>query len=391
MRQIGVFVVVSGLATAASAQITDLGATTPYGVSDNGLVACGISGQSAMRWSVAGGGVQTLPFLQGHTVAYALAASLDGSVITGYSQVDFSSDAHAVIWSGGTVTDLGSLASGGTAANDISADGLTVVGASGSLPFRWTSVGGMQNLGMLAGWNSATPSAVNSNGTIIAGVANATSGRKLFRWTSGGGMQELTTLAGNAPSAAGVSENGQIIAGVSGTNAYRWTQAGGLQDLGVLPGFQRMTITGMTPDGSAIVGYASIASFPTFINEAVIWTQATGMVGLESYLNAQGVSTTDWELQFGFGVSANGRAFVGLGAFQGQERGFIVSIPGASCYANCDGSTTQPVLNVADFTCFLQRYAAGDSYANCDGSTTQPVLNVADFTCFLQRYAAGCR
>jgi hypothetical protein len=63
----------------------------------------------------------------------------------------------------------------------------------------------------------------------------------------------------------------------------------------------------------------------------------------------------------------------------------------APCYANCDGSTVPPVLNVGDFTCFLQRFAAGESYANCDGSTVPPVLNVGDFTCFLQRFAAGCR
>jgi hypothetical protein len=61
------------------------------------------------------------------------------------------------------------------------------------------------------------------------------------------------------------------------------------------------------------------------------------------------------------------------------------------CYANCDESLTAPVLNVADFTCFLQRFAAGQPYANCDASTAQPVLNVADFTCFLQRFAAGCQ
>ena len=60
------------------------------------------------------------------------------------------------------------------------------------------------------------------------------------------------------------------------------------------------------------------------------------------------------------------------------------------CYANCDGSTTTPVLNVNDFTCFLNRFAAGDAYANCDGSTTVPVLNVNDFTCFLNKFAAGC-
>jgi murein tripeptide amidase MpaA len=61
-----------------------------------------------------------------------------------------------------------------------------------------------------------------------------------------------------------------------------------------------------------------------------------------------------------------------------------------ACYANCDASTAPPVLNVGDFTCFLQRFAAGESYANCDNSTAPPMLNVGDFTCFLQRFAAGC-
>jgi hypothetical protein len=63
---------------------------------------------------------------------------------------------------------------------------------------------------------------------------------------------------------------------------------------------------------------------------------------------------------------------------------------GGTCYANCDGSTATPILNVGDFTCFLQRFAAGESYANCDNSGVPPVLNVGDFTCFLQSYAFGC-
>jgi len=60
------------------------------------------------------------------------------------------------------------------------------------------------------------------------------------------------------------------------------------------------------------------------------------------------------------------------------------------CYANCDGSTAPPILNVADFSCFLNRFTAGDSYANCDDSTNPPVLNVQDFACFLNTFAAGC-
>jgi hypothetical protein len=61
------------------------------------------------------------------------------------------------------------------------------------------------------------------------------------------------------------------------------------------------------------------------------------------------------------------------------------------CYPNCDASTTPPILNIADFSCFLQKFAAGDPYANCDGSSIEPVLNVADFSCFLGKFAAGCR
>jgi hypothetical protein len=69
---------------------------------------------------------------------------------------------------------------------------------------------------------------------------------------------------------------------------------------------------------------------------------------------------------------------------------YELTCPGPACYANCDGSTTQPILNVLDFNCFLNRFTAGDPYANCDGSTTPPVLNVLDFNCFLNRFTAGC-
>ncbi len=67
-----------------------------------------------------------------------------------------------------------------------------------------------------------------------------------------------------------------------------------------------------------------------------------------------------------------------------------ISFTPPSCYANCDASTTVPCLNVLDFVCFLNTFAAADSHANCDASTTPPVLNVLDFTCFLNRFAAGC-
>ena len=69
----------------------------------------------------------------------------------------------------------------------------------------------------------------------------------------------------------------------------------------------------------------------------------------------------------------------------------MLEIPLASCYANCDGSTAPPILNINDFVCFQSHFAAGDSYANCDQSTSPPVLNINDFICFQSQFAAGCQ
>ncbi|MFN0134141.1 MAG: hypothetical protein ACKVW3_16625 [Phycisphaerales bacterium] len=72
---------------------------------------------------------------------------------------------------------------------------------------------------------------------------------------------------------------------------------------------------------------------------------------------------------------------------------------GCRCYANCDGSWAPPSLNVNDFICFMNRFAAAlalppaaqqADFANCDGSTVLPVLNVNDYVCFNNRFANGC-
>jgi hypothetical protein len=78
---------------------------------------------------------------------------------------------------------------------------------------------------------------------------------------------------------------------------------------------------------------------------------------------------------------------------------FVTAGP-PGCYPNCDGSTVEPILNVDDFTCFINEFASAQglphaqqvtAYANCDQSTTAPALNVDDFTCFINQYAQGCR
>jgi hypothetical protein len=95
----------------------------------------------------------------------------------------------------------------------------------------------------------------------------------------------------------------------------------------------------------------------------------------------------------GIGQSINNQNKLGARLFftDSTTAQVVVQIMSPSfCYANCDSSTTVPVLNANDFNCFLNAFAAGQSYANCDNSTTVPVLNANDFNCFLNSFAAGC-
>jgi hypothetical protein len=97
---------------------------------------------------------------------------------------------------------------------------------------------------------------------------------------------------------------------------------------------------------------------------------------------------------YAYGAWADAANFyvVGYGVSRatGNSEALLWMRPLPFCYPNCDNATTVPLLNVNDYICFQNRFAAGDPYANCDGSTQTPVLNVNDFICFQTRFAAGC-
>ncbi len=102
-------------------------------------------------------------------------------------------------------------------------------------------------------------------------------------------------------------------------------------------------------------------------NGDILWTSSTG-------IHVKNLTTTVDTIV----LATNGAQFANL-----------LTIAQA-CYANCDGSTSLPVLTANDFQCFLNAFAANDTYANCDASTTAPILTANDFQCFLNAYAAGC-
>jgi hypothetical protein len=158
--------------------------------------------------------------------------------------------------------------------------------------------------------------------------------------------------------------------------------------------------------GSVNSGTAAVVvnSPPQISQQPASMTAALGTPASFSVV-ASGVTTYTWRHNSQFVPNGNTPTLVIASVQSGDDGDYdcIVNGPcgqrisqvatltiGSACYANCDGSTTQPILTVNDFICFQARFASGDSYANCDGSSSQPMLTVNDFICFQSAFATGC-
>lgn len=289
----------------------------------------------------------------------------------------------------------------GATAYSASADGAVIVGSlnqSGhSESYRWTEAGGFALLGHAFPDAYGFAAAVSADGSVLTGWdGQFTASAEGYVWSASRGMVSLGVLpggSGNQVNPVAISADGRYIVGssVGSTHwpqAFLWWEPGGMRPLPYLPGRQQAWANGVSADGSVVVGGTRA---PGLYDAAFVWNRVSGMHELQTVLVGLGASNlAGWHLTSAASVSANGGVIVGTGTDpQGGTQAFIARVP-AFCYANCDGSTAVPVLNVNDFTCFLTRFAAGDAYTNCDRSTTPPVVNVVDFACFLTAFAAGC-
>src|SRR5262249_27557496 len=136
--------------------------------------------------------------------------------------------------------------------------------------FRWTTTGGFQNLGSLGAGFDATGRAISAYGNVVVGASESPNGMRAIRWTSATGMVNLRALPGADDSIAlDGSANGAAVVGVN------------------------------TGEGGAEV--------------ASLWTQALGMVDLNTYLPSRGIDLTGWTLQSATSISAGGDVLAGYG------------------------------------------------------------------------------
>jgi uncharacterized membrane protein len=375
----------------------------PTAVSADGTVVVGVlegwTGDHPYRWTASGGTIE-LPMLPVWTTGAALALNADGSIMVGRG--GSGTEPRAALWTmvGGApaVQDLG-VPPGEiwASAGSISADGSVVAGWSGFHGFRWTTAGGMQPIQQLAAFG------MSADGSVLVGAALDWAGY----WTSAAGrvvLYEPVPLPNGRVFATAASADGRVMVGGRASfgnfaGAVRW-------DIDPSTGqytwrwldMTECEASAISADGRVVAGSCMGAGG---ISRPVVWHDTLGVLDLTQYLTAVGINLTGWQLRAARAVSADGTVIVGWGVHAGTWASWLARLPQlASCYANCDNSTQPPILNVEDFTCFINAFAMGQSlppaqqvghYSNCDGSTISPVLNVEDFTCFINAFATGCR
>jgi probable HAF family extracellular repeat protein len=275
-------------------------------------------------------------------------------------------------------------------------------------PLLWDQVSGSRLLAGVA--NARRLDRINDSGVVLGHIARTNFDRtEAFVYDLNSGM--WTNLSDGLPpqwlagfaitEAVDISNTGAVVGrALYAQDPYRaflWTPGSGHV---MLPGLHGGDVDRVHPLGvntsNIVVGRAMDG---TNTWRAFIWQAELGMRDL----NQLTVAAPGFILDSASKINDNGW-IVGYGHFGpgwGTARGFVLKPINQTqpCYANCDSSTTAPILNVDDFTCFINEFAAAqqlapaqqvEHYANCDNSTVAPVLNVDDFMCFIKAFAQGC-
>jgi hypothetical protein len=266
----------------------------------------------------------------------------------------------------------------GSEFNALSADGSTAVGTTDPplIPLRairWTSTGGIEELGVLPGQTRSVGSDVSADGAVVVGVSDVPPSHpssspyvgQIFRWTSATGMVAVGDLPAGYDDwrrLPRVSEDGSTIVavakrqGLDTYDVYRWasdtglvpiisdmvdtryvhisddgsvvvtggfdglqywTEQTGLQILPHLPGgYDVSAPLGASADGSVIFEY-SVKAAPSTEFEVGFWTSDGSLKSLHQVFQEQGLgpSFAGWQFarSVNYFLSADGRVLAGTG------------------------------------------------------------------------------
>jgi uncharacterized membrane protein len=348
-------VLLGGLSFAQVFQLTNSGTISGNDVSDNGVVVLSNTTANYM-WTEAGGLVTINSFTNGTNNAGNPAVSNDGSVISATVTNPGNNLNEMGLYNVGTGawTYLGGIggSSDGSSSSawSMSGDGQIVVGlgwvnAGTAHAISWSQATGMVDMGSTVEGRSSRANDANLDGSKIVGWQDAETGfRQAAIWDNG--VQTLIYDADGfeVGEAGAISEDGNWVIGGGHMNmAWKWSEATGLQtidhpDAGM---FFRGSSTAISADGSVVVGYYRPWPGGPYFGEGFIWTEETGRVNLNDYVDSLGIDRLGISFNLPLGISSDGKMIVGGGLNANNEIvSFLIKLPTEQEEEECEWTVT---------------------------------------------------
>jgi len=312
----------------AQLTVIGLGNYNVGAVSDNGVVSLHTSAGAIYKWDASGGLVQIGSISNGYPAAGRTIVSNDGTKIsssvtnaaTGFNEIS-TYDVATATWvnRGGLVPTGwdGSVSSTwGMTANGSTIVGLGFLTAANAHAVKWDEVNGMVDLGSIVQGRSSRANAINASGTVIVGWQDESNGtRSGAKWQDGVESYITDNNGNNVGEAGGISADGSTIIGSANPNPYVWNAVSGLTYI-THPNASfsfKGGATGISGDGTKVIGYYRAFGAPPMSGEGFIWTSATGRVNLNDYAVSLGIATNGVTMGLPLAISQDGKKIAGMG------------------------------------------------------------------------------
>lgn len=366
-------------------------------ISRNGEVALCSGGTTYFLWNV-GESLIPLTALPAYPKMAFESISPDGTTAIGsaFDNAMFNPERIAVKWTeaeGMVQLDYAPGTANTASARAASHDASIIFGSSGGKATRWTAPDQPELLPGLGSFNSSYVTACSSDGTVAAG--NAAPGPSgyghFFIWNEATG----TTVYGPFTQyqlvvATGISDDGSVIVGNAisvestyRTRAFRWTADTGFVFYSDFP--VSSEIIGLSDDAETMIGSTPLTGNAA----AVLNMDGTGTL-INDYADENDVDRDGWTLLNMEALSGDGRTIIGL-AQKGSD--FNVYALTIACTADYNNNGTTDILDFLDYISDFNDCSGLPTPCGTFGNpdlTGDGFVDVLDLLIFLDAHAAGC-
>ncbi len=314
----------------AEAQLTviGLGNYNVGSVTDKGVVSMHNTGGSIFMWTSNTGIVQIGSISNGYPAAGKTVVSNDGMKVassvtntnTGFNEIS-TYDVSSSTW-----TNIGGLVPTGwdgsvSSTWGMSPDGSIIVGlgwltAANAHAIKWDAANGVVDLGSMVSGRSSRANAVSADGSVVVGWQDEPTGtRSGAKWVDGVESFITDSNGDNVGEAGAVSADGSTIIGSANPNPYVWKAGTGITYI-THPNasfFFKGGATGVSGDGTKVIGFYRAFGAPPMSGEGFIWTEESGRVNLNDYAASLGIDTNGVTMGLPLAISQDGKKIAGTG------------------------------------------------------------------------------